>query len=304
MRVLLPAISAGRSAGSSGFRTCAGAGAGAWIRQTRLSSVRNRTGERAARSARSRSNGRVSVGQSGWRPAEPSSSGSRPPSRSLESGRSRRAGSFSGFGAGGRSAGSLGLDRSRIDYLHCRQPLGTVPSSPLPRGGGGAPNHLVPACGDQPAANIPHSCISDLALPVSAHPAILDFRPAHPALAPTIGAAEPEDLVPELHLQRAARHPPAMPAAYPAEGAVEEEHARPGRRFLNVAPPRRRRLRVSRYSSSSSASAPAATAAWLIPCSANWVSALSVASSSARFCWSSSAALRSPRSWAYVTRQP
>jgi hypothetical protein len=125
MRVLLPAISAGRSAGSSGFRTCAGAGAGAWIRQTRLSSVRNRTGERAARSARSRSNGRVSVGQSGWRPAEPSSSGSRPPSRSLESGRSRRAGSFSGFGAGGRSAGSLGLDRSRIDYLHCRQPLGS-----------------------------------------------------------------------------------------------------------------------------------------------------------------------------------
>jgi hypothetical protein len=49
--VLLPAISAGRSAGSSGFRSCARAGAGAWIRQTRLSSVRNRTGERAARSA-------------------------------------------------------------------------------------------------------------------------------------------------------------------------------------------------------------------------------------------------------------
>jgi len=45
MRVLLPAISAGRSAGSAGSRACARAGAGAWIEQTRLSRVRNRKGE-------------------------------------------------------------------------------------------------------------------------------------------------------------------------------------------------------------------------------------------------------------------
>jgi hypothetical protein len=304
MRVLLPAISAGRSAGSSGFRSCARAGAGAWIRQTRLSSVRNRTGERAARSATEPIQWtckRWSVGLASGRAFLFGIASSVPLARI-------RAIASSRFVLGLRCRRTVRRFAWFGSFTHRLSPLQAATRQqchPAPSiGCGGVPNHLVPACGDQRTANIPHSCISDLALPVSAHPAILDFRPAHPALAPTIGAAEPEDLVPELHLQRAARHPPAMPAAYPAEGAVEEEHARPGRRFLNVAPPRRRRLRVSRYSSSSSASAPAATAAWLIPCSANWVSALSVASSSARFCWSSSAALRSPRSWAYVTRQP
>src|SRR5687767_15573298 len=64
------------------------------------------------------------------------------------------------------------------------------------------------------------SGVLQLPFPVAAHPPVLDLGAAHTPLAAAVGAANPEGLMAEFDLQRAAGHPPTVAATNPAQRTV------------------------------------------------------------------------------------